>query len=114
MNPGEDRQAASDFRAALDAAHARHPSWVDETELTFTERDEEKFRDLLAEESQMRDPVPPGWLAWEQGEEDEPAPELSRWHKTLAITLLTVTAWLIILLIGRLVWQGIAAIVGSA
>jgi hypothetical protein len=115
-NEGNRNPDAAAFRAALDAAQLRHSSsWVREDELKFTAADEVKFQDLFTEQVQQQQPVPPGWLAWEQDEpEDEPAPELSRWHGILAITLLTVTAWLIILLVGRLVWQGIAAIVGAA
>ena len=51
--------------------------------------------------------LPPEWQAWAEAE-----PELSARHKLAVWVLLASAAWLVVLVIGRIVWQGISAVVG--
>jgi len=50
--------------------------------------------------------------AWTARLEVTPKPELSARHKLAVWVLLDVTALLVLLVVGRIVWQGISAVVG--
>jgi len=50
--------------------------------------------------------------AWTAHLDAQPEPEMSPLHKVVVWVLLDVTAVLVLLVVGRIVWQGIAAVVG--
>ncbi len=76
------------------AAMRRHPSQfsLDEVNPAWTNRDQ------LA--------------AWTAHLDAQPEPEMSPLHKVAVWVLLDTAAVLVLLVVGRIVWQGIAAVVG--
>lgn len=74
-----------------------HLCEVDESVLYGPDRAAEYRHELL----------PPEWQAWADAE-----PEMSARNKLAALALLASAAWLVVLVIGRIVWQGISAVVG--
>jgi len=51
--------------------------------------------------------LPPDWQVWAEAE-----PELSARHKLAVLVLLNTAALLVLLVVGRIVWQGISTVVG--
>jgi len=66
----------------------------------------ELHRVLAAAESQQH--LPPNWQAWAE----QPEPEPSALHKVAVWVLLDTAAALVLLVVGRIVWQGISTVVG--
>ncbi len=64
------------------------------------------------------DEVNPAWTdcdqlaAWTAHLDAQPKPEPSALHKVAVWVLLETTAVLVLLVVGRIVWQGITAVVG--
>jgi len=50
--------------------------------------------------------------AWTAYYDAQPEPELSPWHLRAALILLPTAALLVLLVVGRIVWQGISTVVG--
>ncbi len=96
-------------REEWDAAMRRHPSAVRESECTFTTTDEDRFHELFTAESQRypHQALPPEWQDWADAD-----PEPSALHKVAVWVLLDVAAVLVLLVVGRIVWQGISTVVG--
>lgn len=78
----------------VDAAMRRHPSRfsLDEVNPAWTDRDQ--------------------IAAWTAHLDAQPEPEMSALHKVAVWVLLDTAAALVLLVVGRIVWQGIAAVVG--
>ena len=73
----------------------------------WTARHQVELHRVLTAEAQQHPSLPPNWQAWAEQE-----PELSARHELAALILLGVTAVLVLLVVGRIVWQGISTVVG--
>ncbi len=89
------------------AREARSGRTFTSEELAFTVHDAKEFRRLLKADAQQH--LPLNWQAWA----DVPEPEMSPLHKVAVWVLLDTAAVLVSLVVGRIVWQGISAVVGS-
>ena len=72
----------------------------------WTAPDQDALNRLLTAEAQQHPNLPPNWPAWAEQE-----PELSPRHLLAALILLNVAALLVLLVFGRIVWQGISTVV---
>jgi len=89
----------------VDAAMRRHPAGSGAAEDDrWTSRHQVELHRVLTADA--RPTLPPNWQAW--AEQLEP----SALHKVAVWVLLDVAALLVLLVVGRIVWQGIAAVVG--
>jgi hypothetical protein len=71
----------------------------------WTARHQVELHRVLTAEA--RPTLPPNWQAWVEQE-----PELSPRHTLAALILLNTAALLVLLVVGRIVWQGISTVVG--
>jgi len=86
--------------AALGAAEAGWWTARDQAEL-------QRVVTALTAEAQQHPALPPNWQAWADNE-----PQVSALHKVAVWVLLDTAALLVLLVVGRIVWQGVAAVVG--
>jgi len=90
----------------VDAAMRRHPAGSDTPFEAgrWTTHDVRELHRVLTAEAQQH--LPPNWQAWAE------QPEPSALHKVAVWVLLDTAAVLVLLVVGRIVWQGISAVVG--
>jgi len=72
----------------------------------WSARDQAELHRVLTAEAHPA--LPPNWQAWAEQAE----PELSPRHKLFALILLNTAALVVLLVVGRIVWQGISTVVG--
>jgi len=109
MSTHDDLEAAlrTSWGTDVDAAMRRHPagSGVAEDDRWTARHQVELHRQLDAD---AHPGLPPNWQAW--AEQPEPGP--SALHKLVAGILINIACTLVLLVVGRIVWQGISAVVG--
>lgn len=72
----------------------------------WTSRHQVELHRVLTTEA--RPVLPPNWQVWA----DEYQPEPSALHRVAVWVLLDTAALLVLLVVGRIVWQGISTVVG--
>jgi len=107
MNARDDRD--STYREARELLAAAHDGWDATTRQAAMRRHPSRF---------SLDEVNPVWTdcdqlaAWTAHLDAQPEPELSPLYRVAVWVLLDVTVALVLLVVGRIAWQGIAAVVG--
>jgi len=72
----------------------------------WTARHQVELHRVLTAEAQQHPSLPPNWQAWADAEPESPQPPLA------VLILLNTAALLVLLVVGRIVWQGISTVVG--
>jgi len=91
----------------VDAAMRRHPAGSGAAEDDrWTARHQVELHRVLTAEAHPG--LPPNW----QARAEQPEPEPSALHKVAVWVLLDTAALLVLLVVGRIVWQGISTVVG--
>jgi len=91
--------AREDFDVTIRQPAAEDDRW--------TARHQVELNRLLTVKAHQHPALPPDWQVWADAE-----PELSPRHKLAALILLNTAALLVLLVVGRIVWQGISTVVG--
>jgi len=112
MTARDELEAASrtSWGTDVDAAMRRHPAGSgahSKPEMVLTTRELVELNRLLTVKADRPPALPPNWQVRAAQE-----PELSARHKLAVEVLLGVTALLVLLVVGRIVWQGISTVVG--
>ncbi len=90
----------------VDAAMRRHPAGSGAAEDDrWTSRHQVELHRVLTADA--RPTLPPNWQAWADAE-----PEVSALHKVAVWVLLDTAAVLVLLVVGRIMWQGISTVGG--
>jgi len=107
MSTRDDRDAT--YREARELLAAAHDGWDATTRQAAMRRHPSRFS--LDQTNRTWDDTDQ-LAAWSAHLDAQPEPEMSPLHKVAVWVLLDTAALLVLLVVGRIVWQGISTVVG--